>query len=158
LSGYSQEADRHFQLISAAAEVPDWWEQLRGAVRAYVHELERNPRFAKSFLIEILAAGPRALGLRSVVHERYAALIKDWYERAPEALHLPPLPDEIYRAAVGATNELVVARFEREDRGDRQPLDELVLYSLIALFGLSERARKALRPKQPAPQRGRSHR
>jgi hypothetical protein len=39
--------------------------------------------------------------------------MKEWYERAPKALLAPGLPDEIYRAAVGATNELVVARFER---------------------------------------------
>jgi AcrR family transcriptional regulator len=155
LSGYSHEADRHFELISAAASAPDWWEQLRLAVRAYVRELELNPRFARSFLIEILAAGPRALELRSVVHERYAGLIKDWYERAPEALGLSPLPDEIYRAAVGATNELVVARLDRQDRSGEQALDELVLYCLLALFGLSERAPEALRQRRVAHERDR---
>ena len=59
---------------------------------------------------EQTAAGPRALELRSAVYDRYAALMKGWYERAPKALLAPGLPDEIYRAAVGATNELVVAR------------------------------------------------
>ena len=131
-----------------AANQPDWWDQLRTGVRAYVRELELNPRFARSFLVEILAAGPRALELRAAVYERYAALMKDWYERAPKALQLPPLPDEIYRAAVGATNELVVARIERPQVGASQPLEELVMYSLFALFGLTKAEQEALGPKR----------
>ena len=82
------------------------------------------------------------------VCERYAALMKDWYERAPKALQLPPLPDEIYRAAVGATNELVVARIERPQVGASQPLEELVMYSLFALFGLTKAEQEALGPKR----------
>jgi AcrR family transcriptional regulator len=150
LAGYSEEADRHFELIAAAANQPDWWDQLRAGVRAYVRELELNPRFAKSFLVEILTAGPTAIELRTVVHERYAGLMKDWYERAPAALALPALPDQIYRAAVGATNELVATRFEREDPGDERALEQLVLYSLLALFGLTEAAREVLRRTEPS--------
>jgi AcrR family transcriptional regulator len=139
LAGYSQEAERHFALITAAVEASgeDWLGQLRTGVRVYVRELERQPRFARSFLIEILAAGPRASELRTAVHERYAALMKDWYEQAPAELELPALPDEIFRAAVGATNELVIARLERigTDAG-AHPLEELVLHSLLGLFGL----------------------
>lgn len=144
LAAYSEEADRHFSLIAAAAEAErDWLGQLHAAVRAYVRELERHPRFARSFLIEIVAAGPRASELRTAVHERYAALMKGWYESAPRKLRLAPLPDEIFRAAVGANNELVIARLERRAReGDRdpdeQPLEELVLSSLLGLFRLTD--------------------
>ena len=72
--------------------------------------------------------------------------MKDWYERAPQALRLPPLPDEIYRAAVGATNELVVARLGQPELVDARPLEALVLYSLLALFGLTEAAQETLSP------------
>jgi AcrR family transcriptional regulator len=151
MAGYAEEADRHFALIAAAAaDEPDWLEQLGAGARAYVRQLQLQPRFARSFLIEVLAAGPRANELRSVVYERYAALMKDWYERAPGSLRLPPLPNEIYRAAVGATNELVIARLERELKtgaeglAEMQPLEELVLYTLFSVFGLTDVARAAM--------------
>jgi AcrR family transcriptional regulator len=144
LSAYSQEVDRHFSVIAAAAEQEaDWLGQFEAGVRAYVRELELHPRFARSFLIEIVAAGPRASELRTAVHERYAAFMKSWYESAPAATALPKLPDEIFRAAVGASNELVIARFERTGSDPDQPppagqpLEDLVLHSLLALFGLS---------------------
>ncbi|HUE28898.1 MAG TPA: TetR/AcrR family transcriptional regulator, partial [Solirubrobacteraceae bacterium] len=151
LAGYSQEADRHFELITAAAAAAGggWLGRLRAGVREYVIELERHPRFARSFLIEILAAGPQANELRTAVHERYAALMKEWYSEAPDALKLTPLPDEIFRAAVGATNELVIARLERlaAARGagaHERPLEELVLQSLLGLFGLNTVARTVI--------------
>jgi AcrR family transcriptional regulator len=145
LAGYEEEAERHFRLIAeAAAGEQDWWEQLRSAVRAYVLELERHPGFARSFLIEILTAGPKALELRAVVYERYVSLMRDWYENAPPELELAPLPAEVFRAGVGATNELVVTRLDRRDAGGAPPLADLVLYSLLALFGLAGAARDVL--------------
>jgi AcrR family transcriptional regulator len=146
LAGYAAEAERHFGMIVEAAAEPDWWQQLRSGVRAYVRGLEAYPGFARSFLIEILTAGPKALELRSTVYERYVSLMKDWYASAPAGLELPPLPDEVFHAAVGATNELVVTRLDRAGAGATPPLEDLVLYSLLALFGLSEAAREALSP------------
>jgi AcrR family transcriptional regulator len=148
IAGYAEEAERHFGLIAEAASAEnDWLAELRAGARAYVRQLQLQPRFARSFLIEVVAAGPRAKELRTRVHERYAALMSDWYSRAPRSLGLPPLSDEIFRAAVGATNELVIARLERELDGDAhglaqaQPLEQLVLYALYALFGLTEACR-----------------
>lgn len=142
LAAYIEQADIHFNLIAEAVEAEsDWWQQLRVGVHAYVAELERQPRFARSFLIEILAAGPQASQLRAAVHERYASLFKAWYEQAPAAMSAPPLSDEIFRAAVGASNELVIARIERIQSGlpavnEEVPLEELVLQCLLRLFGL----------------------
>jgi AcrR family transcriptional regulator len=147
LAGYAEEAERHFGLIAeAAAAERDWPQQLRSGVRTYVRELELHPGFARSFLIEILTAGPDALELRSAVYERYVSLMRDWYKNAPPELELAPLPDEVFRAAVGATNELVVTRLERQGAGAEPPLEDLVLYSLLALFGLAHAARDALSP------------
>jgi AcrR family transcriptional regulator len=145
LAGYAAEGDRHFELITdAVAAQPDWLDQLTAGADAYVRQLRLQPRFARTFLIEVIAAGPRATELRAEVHERYAALMKTWYHGAPKSLRLPPLPDEIFRAAVGATNELVIARLERElERGakahdEAQPLEQLVRYTLFAIFGLTD--------------------
>jgi AcrR family transcriptional regulator len=61
-------------------------------IAAYLETLAAEPAFARTFLIEIAAAGPRALARRRDVHDAFAALIGD----RPEAL-----------AVVGALNEIV---------------------------------------------------
>ncbi len=61
-------------------------------IRAYLETLSAEPAFARTFLIEIGAAGPRAIERRQQVHEAFAATISD----GPEAL-----------AVVGALNEVV---------------------------------------------------
>lgn len=144
LVAYAEQADRHFSGIEAAAAQEDGWlDQLRAGVHAYVRDLEAYPSFARSFLIEILAAGPRASELRGAVHERHAALMENWYATAPARLRLPNLPHEIFRAAVGATNELVIARLERQGSRPTQlagapSLEELVFDGLVGLFRLGD--------------------
>jgi len=87
-------------------------DDLRPRIAAYLQTLAAEPALARTFLIEIGAAGPRALERRRQVHEAFAAMAGD----APEAL-----------ACVGATNELVT----REVAGDRTAhlpgLEELVV-------------------------------
>jgi AcrR family transcriptional regulator len=61
-------------------------------IGAYLTTLSTEPAFARTFLIEIGAAGPRAIARRQEVHEAFAAMISD----RPEAL-----------AVVGALNETV---------------------------------------------------
>jgi AcrR family transcriptional regulator len=60
-------------------------------IGAYLETLAAEPAFARTFLIEIGAAGPRAIARRREVHDAFAALIGD----RPEAL-----------AAIGAINEI----------------------------------------------------
>jgi AcrR family transcriptional regulator len=146
LAAYAEQADTHFSLIAdAAARAESWLGQLRAGVHAYVRELEAHPAYARSFLIEILAAGPRASELRAAVHDRHATLMRDWYASAPGSFDLPPLADEIFRAAVGATNELVIARLEkltgRGSSGSTEgapSLEELVFEGLVGLFRLPQ--------------------
>jgi AcrR family transcriptional regulator len=69
---------------------------MRGApdpIAAYLETLAAEPAFARTFLIEIGAAGPRALERRRAVHDAFAALIGE----QPQAL-----------ACVGAINEVVI--------------------------------------------------
>ena len=76
--------------------------------RCYLEWLAANPAHARTFLIEVLGAGPRALARRTAVHERFAAQLAAVYATAREQFaELPPRPRHFFRAAVGATNELV---------------------------------------------------
>jgi hypothetical protein len=112
-----------------------WVELMRARVRAYLQTLAENPAFARTFLIEVFAAGPRALDRRAEVLQRFAQLFRDLHTEARrEFPDLQPVPDRIYVAAVGAINELV-SDVAREGRTPELPeLEETLLFLQVALF------------------------
>jgi AcrR family transcriptional regulator len=96
------------EAVSAAA--PDWLEAARAGLGTYLSALADNPDFARTYLVEVLAAGPAAAERRAAVHERFAAQLAA--EHTAARRDLPDLPEaepHVYRACVGAFNELVVA-------------------------------------------------
>jgi AcrR family transcriptional regulator len=110
-------------------------ERIRAGVRAYLATLAAEPAFARSFLIEVVAAGPRAEARRAEVHTRFAELLASRHEQARAQLpQLPSVPSAIFRAAVGAINELV-SDYVRAGRTERLPeLEDTILYLELVLF------------------------
>jgi AcrR family transcriptional regulator len=93
---------------AVAAAAPDWLAAASAGAQAYLDALAANPAFARTYLVEISAAGPDALERRTAVHERFAAQLADTHRSARADLpELPDLPDYAFRACVGAINELV---------------------------------------------------
>jgi AcrR family transcriptional regulator len=122
-------------IVAAGPDGPDWIETLRARVRAYLVTLASRPEFARTFLIEVFAAGPRALERRAEVHARFAQLIADLYaQTGREFPELPPVADPIWTAAVGALNELVTVHV-RQGLTERLPeLEDTLVYVQVALF------------------------
>jgi AcrR family transcriptional regulator len=114
---------------------PTWLELTRARVRAYLDALASQPDFARTFLIEVFAAGPQALERRAEVLRRFAQLFRDLHVEARRQFpDLPPVPEPIYIAAVGAINELV-SDFAREGRTAELPgLEDTLVYLQVALF------------------------
>src|SRR3954463_3066346 len=77
----------------------------RAGTARYLETLAANPAFARTFLVEVLAAGPRALERRAAVHARFADQLAAIH-RAGRAGASDPGP-HVFRACVGAINELV---------------------------------------------------
>jgi AcrR family transcriptional regulator len=74
----------------------------------YLQLLADNPAFARTFLIEVLGAGPDALARRDAVHERFAQRMAATFDAIAEEVADLPRPNEyVFRAAVGAIHELV---------------------------------------------------
>lgn len=107
----------------------------RARVRAYLSTLAAEPAFARTFLIEVGAAGPAALERREAVHDRFAALLREQVGAAREQLPgLPEVPDEAYLAAVGAT-DVVVSRLVARGRIAELPeLEDVVLHIQLSLL------------------------
>jgi AcrR family transcriptional regulator len=76
--------------------------------RRYLETLAANPAFARTFLVEVLAAGPEALARRTKVHERFATQLAEIHRAAcGDDPGCPDLPPHTFRACVGAIHELV---------------------------------------------------
>jgi AcrR family transcriptional regulator len=109
-------------LASAAAAfevhaAEPWEKQLEASIDAYVTALESNPALTRACLVEIHAAGPRALERRREVHAAFAKMLRDFTKRTrkkhPE---VQTISEEMATAVVGGINELLVAQVERGPR------------------------------------------
>jgi AcrR family transcriptional regulator len=120
----------------------EWRAHIRAGVRAYLETLARQPDFARTFLIEVLAAGPRALERRADVHARFAELLKTLHEsyRADHPDEIPELPDEVFIATVGAVNELVSDRVRKGRTAELLELEPVISYLQIAFLAGHQRA------------------
>jgi hypothetical protein len=108
----------------------------------------QEPALTRVFLVEILAAGPRALILRRRVHERFAeqqrALVEELRRARPE---LPELSPAMSLAAVAAVNELVLLALD-EDAG--VAIEDLTLELLGAVVVGRGAGRRSASPRQRA--------
>lgn len=100
-------------VATAAATADEPRERIRRGLAAYLELLRAEPAFARTFVIEAIAAGPAALARRAETFDRFADLLR-----------AGTLSEEIdnrrLRAALGAVNELVVEELRR-DRSDALP-------------------------------------
>jgi AcrR family transcriptional regulator len=113
--------DAGVELILAAIDeairdaAPDPVAIARAGTSAYLETLAANPAFARTFLVEVLGAGPEALARRDAVHERFAERLAQSYRAIAQASGgLAEPPPYVFRAAVGAIHELVTDRLLKE--------------------------------------------
>lgn len=97
-----------------AAATASWQAQVDAAIDAYVTTLEAHPALTRSCLVDIHAAGARALERRRQVHGAFAEMLRDLVARTrkkhPE---LSPITAEMATALVGGINELLLVQVER---------------------------------------------
>ena len=112
LAAYAAGTDALIEdLVEASLAVgPDahWREVLKVAIDTYVGGLAADPDFARTFLVDVLGAGPAAVELRGQVYEQfvqqYVILARRAAKQQPEIGEVP----EVYlRALVGGIGELV---------------------------------------------------
>jgi AcrR family transcriptional regulator len=117
LALYSDSSDEMIALIAAAAGA----EGVEAAARAYFERLAAEPALTRAALVEVQAAGPKALSLRREVQRRYADLLVALSARAAaEEDGLRPLSPTLATAVVGGLNELMLEAVE-EGREARLP-------------------------------------
>jgi AcrR family transcriptional regulator len=132
-------------IVGTQGDARDPIERMRLGVRAYLQTLAAEPAFARTFLIEVVAAGRRAEARRAEVNGRFATLLRGQHEQARHEMEtLPDVPPPVFRAAVGAINELVSGHV-RDGRTDALPeLEDTILYLELVLFAGHDVAGQAL--------------
>jgi len=106
-------------LVEASIEVgsdAEWRDVLKVAIDTYVGALAADPDFARTFLVDVLGAGPAAVELRRRVYEQfvqqYVILSRRAARQQPEIGEVP----EVYlRALVGGIGELVQQHLLEKD-------------------------------------------
>ena len=98
------------------ASEDDWRAQLRAGMRAYLETLAADRRFARTYLLEIHAAGEAALDARAEALRRFADRYRATYERAraSDARLREPDADALLVLCSG-TEQLVAERLRRGD-------------------------------------------
>lgn len=142
LAAYADATTRILTGIAVAVDgSAPWREQIGAAVQAYLIGLEAQPALARTFVLEIQAAGPRALKARRKVHERFAEQIRGFVDEArrrdPSLRKLSP---EMAAALVGGINELVLLNLE-SGAAKLSALGETAASFAFAVLTASPRAR-----------------
>ena len=124
-------------IASAEPDEPTRMSLVRARVRAYLRTLAARPAFARAFLIEVFAAGPRALDRRQRVLTRFEEFLQSLHAEARrEFPDLPQVADVVWVAAVGALNE-VVTQHLRVGRIEELPeLEDVLVEIQAALLGV----------------------
>lgn len=114
-------------------------EGARAGTAVYLQLLADNPAFARTFLIEVLGAGPAALARRDAVHQRFADRLAEAHAAIAGQLglaaNLPAPAPYIFRAAVGAIHELVIDRLLKEGAEALPGLLDAILEVELRLLG-----------------------
>jgi AcrR family transcriptional regulator len=138
LALYARTSDELLALIAEAASGPaPWEERVAAAARAYFERLAAEPALSRAGLVEVQAAGARALKLRREVQRRYAELLRALsVQAAAEQPGIRPLTPALATAVVGGLNELML---EAVEAGREERLGELAGAATELLRALLER-------------------
>jgi AcrR family transcriptional regulator len=103
-----------------------WRDQLRAGIRAHLRALAGEPRFARTYLREIHAAGPNAMQARAEALRRFADRYHAAFEqaRAEGEARREPAADALFILCAG-TEQLIVERLARAGDPDLAELEDV---------------------------------
>jgi len=119
------------RLVAAYHTGETWEEGIAFAYDALLATLASEPDFAHLGVVDVLAAGPRALARREATLRRFARFVDFTRERAEPAVTPPTL---VGQAIIGGIHELVYSHIVR-GQATRLPelTDELLHYTFMLL-------------------------
>jgi AcrR family transcriptional regulator len=129
LACYAHGGELALSAVAAGAGARGPWPaRVRAATRAYLAVLGARPALTRTLLVEVHAAGPRALALRRAVLQQFAGLLCELVEVGRrDHPRLPELTPAMSTALVGGINELVLSTVERNGADRLDQLEETIV-------------------------------
>ncbi len=115
---------------------PDWRGRIRRAFEIFMAFVVSEPAFARLCLVDILAAGPRALERRDAAARRFTGFLEEAAGAAPVDHYVPPAVPE---AIVGGVQSVITSRL-LNGRAHELPhlVDDLLFWALVPFVGHDE--------------------
>lgn len=108
-----------------------WRRQLRGALTGLLRYLDEQPEIGRALLVEVHAAGPRAVDKRTEAMERAVAMVDRAREESEE-----PAPAISAEAVVAGILAVLHTRLASDRTGElEQLLPELMYLAVLPYFG-----------------------
>jgi AcrR family transcriptional regulator len=128
-SAYEQIVRRTAKRVAhAQSGESDWRKRLRLAFRAFVREVDRDPRAANLALVEIYAAGPKGFARVQRAEAMFEAMLAESFVRSSPDL---AMPQSLVRGIVAGVTRVTRARVLAGDRRELLSLgDELTDWTL----------------------------
>jgi AcrR family transcriptional regulator len=104
--------------------------RLRAGIRAFLHFLASDPELARMCIVEVLAAGPRAMARRNETMRMFAKIIEDNIHELVPSCQRPALTAE---TLVGAIHEVVFSRILADRTGELPGLVGDLLVAILML-------------------------
>lgn len=127
--------------INAAEGQEDWIGQLRAGLAALLALLEGEADVGRALIVEVHAAGPEALALRTAAMERVNAFLDRARAEAGEGEAPPAIAGEGVGAGIHAVIHARLASGAGDGFADLLP--EFMYFAVLPFFG-AERAREAM--------------
>ncbi len=130
-------------VLSAYAQTGSWPRRMRRGLGTLLQILAAEPAFASLAVVQVLAAGPRALACRRDLLASYEGFFAD----APRRAGRPPVPEAAVQAVIAGVYGVI---FDHVSTGrvDRLPerLPDLTYFVLAPFIGPTAAARHAAEP------------
>jgi AcrR family transcriptional regulator len=133
------------ELYSFATE-KNWTDAVRKGTSAYLRWWQRNPEYAVAYLVELPAAGRRALEQRDRTYARFEAMFEALAARArAEQPKLPPLPALAARVLVASITEIVGQEVRAGRVAVLHELEDELAFLIVKTLADDRTAERAIR-------------
>lgn len=113
-------------------------EQLRAGTGAYLEFLAFEDPYARTFCLEMLAAGPDAVARHRGCREAFARTVEAWYEVNRRDHPAWPAPSPLaFEAATAVVYEVSSARIAARHGGELRQLEDGLVAAQLAILGLA---------------------
>lgn len=120
-------------MVTAAAGEPNWTGRLRAGLGALLDFLDAEPDVGRALVVEVHAAGPRALAKRTAAMGRVNSFLDQAREAAGHSESPPPIAGEGVAAGIHAVVHSRLATGSND--GFRRLLPEFMYFAVLPYFG-----------------------